>query len=109
MDVQTRIRIEKRIAKTAVKQLLSAGFTITVFDGEARPVERSSDLKAIMDDLMSTDEDLLEVFQGDKFIGSISLIYGNDGWDVISDYHVILEPNLTEAMALAERLETQYA
>lgn len=70
---------------------------------------RLDNLAAIMDGLMSTDEDTLAVYSRDgggdwKRTGSVLLIYGNDGHDVIADYSVVLGHLLEGANALADGL-----
>ena len=41
---------------------------------------------------------------GESFDHFVYLVYGNDGWDVISDYSVKLETELACANALADKL-----
>ena len=82
-----RIRAEKRIATALVTHALDRGYRISVNDGEDWPVKRSADKAEIMAALFSTDEDtiVLRSSAGEK-VGWFRLIYGNDGWDVVSDY-----------------------
>lgn len=83
--------IERAIIRQAVQSILAAAdgaYTISVFDGEAYPVKRSRDLRAIMDEIMACDEETLIVRNSvdASKVGSIFLVYGNDGWDVIADH-----------------------
>ena len=41
-------------------------------------------------------------------IGNVCLVYGNDGWDVIADYHNSLAGLLEGAEELAEEIEEGY-
>ncbi len=86
-----RIRTEGRIAAALVDAILARGAVISVNDDENGGgdwvAKRSGDKSAIMGALFSTDGDLLVArdAKGAK-LAWWSLIYGNDGWDVISDY-----------------------
>ena len=42
-------------------------------------------------------------------VGTFTLIYGNDGWDVIADNTSNLEDALQSASELADELEIRYA
>ena len=103
--VRARQRIEQKIALTAVEQLLAAGYLLGVNDGEETTVHHSRDAKAIEAALFTTDEDYIYVYlKDDKDVRPdfwVRLVYGNDGYDVISDYSVAIEHGLTEAHALA--------
>lgn len=97
---------EKRIVGKLVEDLLAAGMSITIDDGEDTPLRNSTDAEAIFAALGSTGEDYLIV---DAPNGPrqrwVRLIWGNDV-DVISDYHVCLERWLQGANALANDLDT---
>ena len=78
--------IEKQIVERIVDKALAAGYTISVYDGEAWPLKRSSNRPDILAAMYSTDSDLLRFRlpeSGDS-VGAILLIYGN-GTDVVSD------------------------
>lgn len=88
-------QVERRIMKRCVKELLAAGYQLSVFDGEEITVRRSTDRKAILAAMRTTDDDYLYVYQGaDKKIGWVRFVYGNDGPDVICDYTTNLEAAL---------------
>ncbi|MCE9984182.1 hypothetical protein LZ656_17560 [Leclercia adecarboxylata] len=116
MDVQVRHDIEQQIARAAVKSLASAGYKISVFDGEAFALAKTDDVSAILDAMFCTDGDVLYVYtpptannESWERIGFVELIYGNSGWDVISDHSSSLESVLHSANALAEKLEREHA
>ena len=103
--VKQRIVVERAIIRRACTDLIAAGLTISVFDGEATALKRSTSLPDIMVAIQSTDEDQLLI--GDcagKRIGMICLIYGNDGHDVIADHSVSLEDLLIGTNELADDL-----
>ena len=110
MDIETRILIEKEIVEKAACCLIEAGYLVEVFDGEEVAQPATTDMEQIKAALYTTDEDYLRAVDGKgKRVGWVRMIYGNDGWDVISDYTTNLEDVLQEATALSERLEEQYA
>lgn len=82
-----RIEAERRMCTALVDTCLKRGYVISVSDGEEWPVKRSTGKAVIMAALFSTDEDVIVIrnAEGDK-LGWFQLIYGNDGYDVVSDY-----------------------
>ncbi|PBC01760.1 hypothetical protein CK220_24300 [Mesorhizobium sp. WSM3860] len=86
-ETADRIRAERRIARALVKACLDRGYMISVYDSEDWVVRRSDDKAAIMLALFSTDEDGIHLRSptGDK-LGWFQLIYGNSGYDVVSDH-----------------------
>lgn len=103
MNLETRIKIERDIARRVVNDALSAGHSITVNDGEEDVLIKSIDASAILKAMFSTDEDRLFFNKG-----WVYFIYGNDGYDVISDYTTNLEAVLKGANELAAKLERQH-
>jgi len=105
----TTEQIERKIVRKLAQDVIAAGRSISVFDGEAYALKRSRNVADIMAAIGLTCEDTLIVHQDDKDPGAtVYLVYGNDGFDVIADYHVSLEPLLEGATKLAEELEEQY-
>ena len=104
--VKARQRIEQTIVLTAAQALLDVGYSLGVNDGEEVTIHHSRDLDAIQAALFTTDEDYLLVYKpvpgvnpqmlDVKFDSWVRLVYGNDGWDVISDYDTDLEPVIGE-------------
>lgn len=104
MNAQERQRIEQEIARAAAIGLIDAGYCISVFDSEVVVLKRSTSVDSIMDAMFSTDEDVFYVYRPGvaERAGFVHFIYGNDGWDVISDSSESLEPALETATTLAE-------
>lgn len=116
MNVETRQRIERRIATAAAKGLVAAGYKIAVHDGEEIALKKTDDVRAILAAMFSTDEDRFYVYQwsgvadaGWERAGWVRFIYGNDGWDVIADHTTNLESALQAANELADELERRHA
>jgi len=107
MNIHRRIAIEKAIYARIVQDALIMGYRISVFDGEEYALELSSDYFDIIDAGFSTDEDTLVFFLDDKRAGFVYLVYGNTGWDLISDYTATqgIEAILKGAEDLANYLE----
>jgi hypothetical protein len=102
--IKRRIAVEQKIARFTVKKLIEAGFKLSVYDGEAVTVKRSQDAVAICNAMATTDEDRLFVYDSDKQerFGWIYFVYGNDGYDVISDYTTNLDPQMEAINKYAE-------
>lgn len=102
-EVRSRISIERRIVTSLVDEFLAQGFTLIVDDGEEHTPAATK--AAAMDALLNTDEDQLGIVdkEGDT-IGWIKLVYGNDGWDVMSDWHTNLDEFMPKTLALVDTL-----
>lgn len=111
MNVKTRQKIERRIVRRIVTDATKAGYNISVHDGESIALAHSVKVKAIMAACFSTDEDVLLLYRGNDTIAAawVNLTYGNDGWDVISDYNLSIENLLEGAFEIANTAEETYA
>ena len=87
MNLKQRIAFERRIVRMVVRQAIDNGLSVTVCDGDDCPVVKSLDFSNIMASVMATDSDTMVLWDahGDIF-GMIWFVYGNDGYDVISDH-----------------------
>ena len=104
MNPSIRMGIEQQIIRRAVIDILGEGYNISLYDGGEFTVKRSIDLDLILNATQTTDGDILKVYDGDELIGTVTLIYGNDGHDVIADYSLSLEEVLKGASLLADEL-----
>jgi len=102
--------IEEQIIRKLVELLIAAGYKLSVWDGEGYANTGSGSVDDTLAAMGHTGEDILQVsrpWQQDPYsadLGEISLIYGNDGHDVVHDYSSSLAPLLAGAEALAEAL-----
>jgi hypothetical protein len=88
-SLAARIDAERRICSAIVKYALANEILVSVCDGEEWTVKKSDKYKTIMDALFSTDEDILQLrSKTGENLGRFILIYGNDGFDVVSDYTI---------------------
>jgi hypothetical protein len=111
MSVKMRLEVERKIAKALVKDALAAGYSISVDNGdnngEEFEVRGATDARTVLKNMFKTDEDRLHMSKDDgrTHFGWVLFIYGNDGWDVISDYTVNLEPIMAGANKVSKRYE----
>lgn len=105
MNVEKRMQIEKRIVREACKALDKAGYLFRLHDGEEYATGITNDPKIITDEMHACDEEMILVYnQFCARIGSIQLVYGNDGWDVLADHSVNLEDVLKPVYDLCDRI-----
>ncbi len=111
MSVKMRQLVEREIAMATVKALLAGGFSLGVNDGEDLTLHHSRSTRAIEKALFTTDEDWLLVYTKGATKEDarpdywVRFVYGNDGWDVISDYTVYLEPWIGEGTAVQKLID----
>ena len=116
VPVWLRHRHERAIAERLITDAIAQGYQVSVSDGEEWTVKRSTDSKAIMAALFSTDEDYIRIRkEGEEgSIGQFALIYGNDGWDVIADWsyteetEAVMQQIQRGASELATAIEIKY-
>jgi len=118
MSVAMRQRVEKIIVRKLVADLLAAGFRLAV------SLENGYDIEECLLGSIEHRDILENAFAGDKChifvheaagqlvvgrslicVGWVKLVFGNYGWDVISDYTT----NLEKYMEGARRLANKYA
>lgn len=95
--------IERQIIVLLVEDLLAAGYTVGVNDGEETTVKPCRDEAKIFAAMSTTDEDFLLTRKDGEQDGWVRLIYGN-GADVHSDNTTNIPESVFERAAeLAER------
>ena len=95
-----RIMMERRIAFKIIDMALADGHEVSVNDGEEWTVIRSKDKAELRNSLFTTDEDQIVIRHNDgDEMGWFHLVYGNDGYDVISDH-----TTTDYALSIIERL-----
>lgn len=88
MTTQNRLDDALVICRNLVTELISKGYSLSVWEGENYACKFSTDVEQVIENLGSTDEnDILEVFSNENTtkIGEIVLILDN-GKDVICDH-----------------------
>jgi len=119
--VRRRQQVEQKIARAVVDTLLAADFALGVYNGEEVVIHHSRDRAAILAALFDTDEDYLNVYTkgpqqkweevdttDDSPDHWVRFVYGNDGWDVISDYcsAALLDQYIGEGTAVDKLVES---
>lgn len=103
-----RIATERRILRAVIMDLRAAGFALSTEDqdtGETIDFAGQS-VKKIMDEMTACDDGRLYATRADfQKTQWVYFVYGNDGWDVISDYSVPLEPFLKRADAISDKAQ----
>lgn len=103
----TRINIERDIVLRTVAALLAAGYELNIDNGgdEYELPNFTLDAALLTQHLMETDDEYLMVATKgeDNVKGWVRFVYGNDGYDVISDYTTNLEPIIEPIMDYIEQ------
>jgi hypothetical protein len=104
MTGHARVRVEREIATAAVRSAVQYGYTFGIDNGDAEEIRTSTEEKTLAA-MFQTDDERLYLYSGGqaKPVGWVYFVYGNDGWDVISDYTVNLEELLTAAHAVSAK------
>lgn len=111
MSVKMRQLVEREIATAIVSALISAGYRLSTDygDGESAVFSNKADILKAM---FQGDEDRLYVYNNNldrnKVLGWAYLVYGNDGWDVLSDYTVSLEKLIGDGTTV-DKISQKYA
>ena len=112
MSVKMRQIVEREIATSVVKTLLKAGFALSVDNGDNNgdefEIANSRSKKTVLEKMFQTDEERVYAIKDGKLFGWVYFVYGNDGWDVISDYTVNLEKYIGEG-TVTDRVINKYA
>lgn len=117
--VKMRQIVEREIAEAAVTSLLAAGYLISVDNGDNNGREyelrKSGSKRAILKAMFKTDHDHLYMSRQVTMSwnqgwnqGWVRFVYGNDGWDVISDYTANLE-SLVGDKSPAGKVSAEYS
>lgn len=100
-----RLRLERKIVRKVAQELIAAGYNISVDDGEEVVLKRSQKLIAIMEACFSVDEERFIAHAPDGARSFVFFVYGNDGYDVICDYGISLEPVMKSVNEYVDQLE----
>jgi len=107
MSVKMRQCVERIIARRVILDLKAAGFLLNINNGGddyelPRPTNNIKELLAAM---FATDDERLYVFRPgqEKPFAWVWFVYGNDGWDVVSDYTTNIDAYMKGASELANK------
>jgi hypothetical protein len=104
-----RIAVEQEIVTRTVDALLAAGYALqTDVQDDPRPAQPTGDRAVILSEMMAVDDEFLGAYSwvaGHGVAkGWVRFVYGNSGWDVVSDYTTNLEAVLAPINEYADTL-----
>lgn len=106
-SVKMRQHVERQIARRFLLDALAAGYRVNIDNGgdTYELPEPSDTLKIILDAMFAADDDRLYLFKpgADKPFAWIWFVYGNSGWDVISDHTTNIRALVERASKLADK------
>jgi len=105
VSVRHRVRIELQIARKTILTLREAGFDVLADNGEDKTGWNVTE-RELIGNLFACDEAHLITRKEGK-TSFVFFVLGNDGFDVINDYGVSLEPQLSIVNQYADRLEAE--
>lgn len=112
MNNELRVQIERTILCKIVDSALREGYLVSISNGgEGMEVDKSSSLITILDHLHNCDVEHIYFHKEDgSFVGSVVMVYGNDGWDAVADYSCNKEIDviLADALEFANRMEEEH-
>lgn len=97
---------EAKIMQRIIADALAAGYSLGVNDGVVTTIADSRDAAAVFAAMRTTETDHLLVYENEKQIGWVFLVYGNDGYDVVNDYTTNLDKIMAGADQISEDLES---
>lgn len=104
-DPKVRMRrgIEYVIVRKLVEDFRAKGFTLLIsYCGGSEDITIPDASEKSMLELFACDEEQVHIFRGEENMGWVKLVYGNDGWDVISDYTTNLEEWMGPVLEFAD-------
>lgn len=106
VSVRHRRRIELQIVRKTIRTLKDAGFNLLADNGEDRTAWGATE-RQLIDNLFACDEAHLYARRAEGRGSFVFFVMGNDGYNVVYDYGVSLEPQMALVSAYADSLEEQ--
>lgn len=101
---QIQIEAETSIVNQLLENALALGYSFILSESGDILVDKTTVKKEVTDVLFDMDEGMVSVFECDRFLGAIHFVFGNDGFDVISDYNTSKEVTaLVESVSALEK------
>jgi hypothetical protein len=109
-EVAIRQVIERTIVTAVVEDALAAGYALQ----EDEDGITTQDKQDILELLFNLDDAYVHIISienqdGDivtNSVGWVRFVFGNDGWDVISDYSLNIEPLIQRALDMGDKIST---
>jgi hypothetical protein len=96
-SVQSRARKELQLVRKLIEIAKASGYDLLE--------EEEGEVDDLAAHLFNLDEANVLVYNGERYLGFVKLVFGNDGYDLICDYSTILEEWLLPVNQLANELE----
>ena len=118
--VRNRVAVERRVVRQFLKDTIAAGFFLVVdewiseFGFDDEEVQPTQDIMQLQNQIFNLDEAHVMLFNEgenpaeDVSQGWVYFVFGNSGWDVISDYTTNIEDELhllTKSNKIADKME----
>lgn len=81
-----RLQMEKAMAEALIDALLTRDYRVSIWDGEEWAIKKSRSREDILNSMFSTDSDTVCYGNSKYHSGEFNLVYGNSGWDLVSDH-----------------------
>lgn len=107
-SVRKRVADELKIVHAILTEAHKNGYDVVIWDSE-EAVFLHNDHNQEIDYCFNLDEAQLVLKENNREIGWIYLVFGNDGYDVISDYTTNLESFLKPVFELVDKIENGLA
>lgn len=95
-----RARMELQIVRRVIRNLHAAGFKL-----REREDNRVLGERELIELLFDLDEAYVDAYKNGRRTGWVRFVFGNDGWDVLSDYSLGIEKTLTATLGLIDEME----
>ena len=103
---QIQTEAEKAIVNKVLENALAFGYSFSLAESGEFLVERTKNQKEVTDVLFDMDEGFVNFYEGERYLGAVYFVFGNDGFDVISDYNTSKE--VTALVKAVADLENHY-
>lgn len=105
MSLKARIELERKIVTRAIKDALRAGYALNIDYGDGEVFTGAvTDSAKLLAGIMQGDDDRIYYYDArGQYVGWAWFVYGNDGYDALSDYTVNLEPVLAGAIRIGDK------
>jgi len=105
-EVRKRRKLELRIVRRVVRDVLKAGYALNINNGGDTNELKvpTTKFKEILEEMFATDEEHLLLYKDGKRVGWVFFVYGNDGYDAVNNYSGNLEELMKGANDLSDKL-----
>jgi len=97
--------IDRLIVRHVVESLAKAGYSFSIPEDSGNELELTGNVPKTLQALAGVDDERLYVSIGAKPCGWVYFVFGNDGFNVVSDYTTNLETVLASSFLFSKDLE----